>query len=115
MKNNICNQCSGNCASCVGQDACYKCKDGYFLVTDDNSETGMCEVCDSACLTCSGTSTTCTSCANGFTLEGSKCISDNRVIVQFVIQANVNNFIEFMEDLINWLVTSINEGKTVGS
>lgn len=77
--------------------------------------TGMCSVCDSTCQTCSGTSTTCTSCATGFTLEGSKCISFNRVILQFVIQANVNNFIEFMEDLINWLVTSINEGKALGS
>ncbi len=35
--------------------------------------------------------------------------------MEFVIQANVNNFIEFMEDLLNWIVDQVNAGKTVGT
>lgn len=99
----------------MSSSACYQCKDGFYLVTDSGSDTGVCKPCDSTCFTCSGTAQTCTSCANSYTLEGSKCISPNRVVFEFVIQANVNNFVEFMDDLMNWLIESINAGKAVGA
>ena len=35
--------------------------------------------------------------------------------MEFVIQANVNNFIEFMEDLISWIVDQVNSGKVLGT
>ncbi len=85
------------------------------MVSTDNTGTGICQACDSSCLTCTSTSTTCTSCTTGFVLEGSKCISNNRVVLEMVIQANVKNFIEFMSDLINWFVDQANAGKSPGS
>lgn len=116
LKDNQCVQCSGNCAACVSDVSCSRCNNGYFLVpASDALQTGTCQVCDPSCLTCADTSITCLTCANGFTKYGSKCISNNRVIFDIVIQANVNNFIEFMDDLINWIVTTINQGKIIGA
>lgn len=48
-------------------------------------------------------------------LEGSKCISVNRAVLSIVLQANVANIVEFMDDLIDWFVKTINSGKPVGA
>ncbi|KAL4486019.1 hypothetical protein ABPG72_003953 [Tetrahymena utriculariae] len=88
-RNNQCKKCTSPCASCSSQphlcSSCiqgYKfnsqilqceqdiitCRDGQFLDYDNK-----CKSCDSSCKTCDQTSTRCTSCKFGFTLQRCTC------------------------------------------
>lgn len=65
----------------MGLNACARCDNGFYLVKEDSSPTGICQKCNSPCSTCSGSPFICTSCPLTFALNGSSCISPNRVNV----------------------------------
>ncbi|KAL4441764.1 hypothetical protein ABPG74_008761 [Tetrahymena malaccensis] len=76
-----CSQCSntGNCSACVPNytlknNYCYlNCNSNqYAIITDLNSTEQICQLCDPSCLTCFGSSTTCTSCANSYFLNNNQ-------------------------------------------
>lgn len=52
----------------------------------------QCVACDTQCYTCSGYSSSCTSCNSGFTLSGFHCVSDLRMTFWMVLDATPSNF-----------------------
>ncbi|KAL4469881.1 hypothetical protein ABPG72_011102 [Tetrahymena utriculariae] len=93
LANNICNKCDSSCASCKGasQSDCLICNQNYFILVKqnnicvpqcdlsqsqfiDNSNPLQlyCMTCKSSCQTCIN-STNCTSCTQGYYLNGSIC------------------------------------------
>ncbi|EAX98899.1 hypothetical protein TVAG_210940 [Trichomonas vaginalis G3] len=88
LKITILYECSKDCYHCTGKNTCVKCVEGSKLYqskcyssceetsekTFDNGN-DQCELCSSDCGTCSGSSTRCTSCKDGYVLnENNQCI-----------------------------------------
>ena len=90
---NTCDNCIEHCVTCGNTyNECNTCEDNYVLykgqcfIKETQCSDGMylndiniCEQCDnnisgSKCKTCYRTSTTCTSCLDGFVLEDNKCV-----------------------------------------
>ena len=85
---NVCETC-GNCVSCTSVTICTQCLPGYFMfnsvcysvcppqgIPDTNNM--ICVPCDSSCLTCSGTTTNCSSCKGGTYLYTGINYNNNR-------------------------------------
>ena len=78
---NKCGYCTAPCSSCAGTaTSCTACTAGLFVLPNSqcsscntagvyqysNSGIDSCGTCDASCATCSGTSTSCLSCASGY-------------------------------------------------
>ena len=67
LKASTCIQwCMENCLTC--DDPCTICEDGYF------KNQGKCSSCDENCMTCENSASACTSCNEGFALQGARCV-----------------------------------------
>eukprot|EP00702_Spironucleus_salmonicida_P001568 EST42859.1 Cysteine-rich protein [Spironucleus salmonicida] len=76
-----CSTCAADmskCKTCInnfdpsGGTPCEKCLSGFFKETKDGSET--CTACSANCITCTSSSV-CTGCENGFSINSNKCVS----------------------------------------
>ncbi len=114
--NRQCIKCSSECKTCQSQEACMSCSDGFYLDRALLSATGRCLACRSTCKTCSRNAFLCTSCRDGFSLEGTKCINNNRVEYAVTVSADVSLVIVFARTFILILINaaseaSLNQGK----
>jgi len=66
-----CSKCSSNCSSCISETICTACVAGFTLPSSVSQ--GTCLSCTYPCKTCSGTTTYCTLCAEGFTKKNWMC------------------------------------------
>lgn len=88
--NRQCIKCSSECKTCQNQDACMSCSDGFYLDRVLLSATGRCLACRSRCKTCTRNAFFCTTCREGFSLEGTKCIDENRVDYEATASSGVS-------------------------
>jgi hypothetical protein len=65
-----CPVCDKSCLTCDGpsDSDCTACADSFVLID------GSCSICDSPCLTCSNDTDSCTSCEDGYVLNGTSCV-----------------------------------------
>jgi len=78
---------------CMSDDSCYSCHDGYYLDKTDDSVTGKCLACVSQCKTCYKSAYLCVTCRKNFTLDGSKCINDNKIIYNLTVSSDVSQVV----------------------
>lgn len=91
---NKCQSCSNGCIACESAQDCSACNDGYYMLTDENKNSlGVCQQCNSnlGCATCLSNSI-CLSCMSGYSLKGSKCISDKNIRVKMTLIHELNTF-----------------------
>ena len=74
-----CSACPSACSACLSENICTRCASGYTLPAAATQSS--CLACTSPCRTCSGTTTYCTSCVDGFTKKNWMC--ENNVNVGF--------------------------------
>jgi len=61
---------------------CQKCVEGYYPVRNSNKTISRCDICPIQCKLCTD-ATACTSCANGYQLQGGKCTNSyNTTVLQ---------------------------------
>lgn len=70
LKNEICEKCSSPCETCTSEKVCKTCIKGHLLGSDSSCSS----VCSSSCATCENTPDSCTSCKDGFILNGTVCL-----------------------------------------
>jgi hypothetical protein len=79
----------------------------------EGSRTGKCTPCESPCLACENSASSCLSCVDGFSKEGWKCISDIQVKFDLLIDAEIQVFLqkisEFRAFLASLLSLTISE------
>ena len=87
-----CTVCPTGCLICSNVNYCSSAGNGYFLIPNpDGSISGKFGSCLSPCATCSGDEKTCYSCINGYSLNGTQCINNNKVTVGLVLYGSGNN------------------------
>lgn len=72
--------------------------------------TGKCSPCSydlGFCATCVRTSYQCTSCLDGYSLQGIKCVSNVKVVVILVLDTSLAGFVAFIEGFKNEFMTSL--------
>lgn len=92
----LCQYCQTPCATCQNSaTSCNSCSAGYILNGNTCTQGstcpagqypvngGGCQICPVKCATCYN-STTCITCAAGYTLQNSDCISNNSVTLQVI-------------------------------
>lgn len=62
-----CSSCMANCIECLDAISCRTCTVGYYYSVN------VCQLCSLYCLNCS--TTQCYKCADGYTANGTKCVS----------------------------------------
>ena len=80
------------------------CSDGFYLDRVLLSATGRCLACQGTCRTCIRNTFLCTSCRDDSTLEGSKCINNNRVDYEVATSADVSLVALFARTFIQILI-----------
>lgn len=75
----FCSECDKGCQMCQEQYSCYRCLDGFSLITD----TALCRPCtDAKCAECPGDVNKCANCVPGYSLNSSgKCTPDATHII----------------------------------
>lgn len=133
LNGTICLSCSLGCAVCIGLNSCTECSDGYLPSqsgsVSGNSGSGLltCVACAPPCGNCLGSTITCASCPNGFTLVGEVCLSQFHYLIQVSFDTTLSifetNYFTFLSQvttavgvkLSDMVVTSIVSGSvTVG-
>lgn len=69
-----CSKCMANCLECSDRISCITCAVGYFYSAN------VCQMCSMYCLSCNLGA--CTQCADGYTPNGTRCISCQIVMPQ---------------------------------
>lgn len=102
VNSTVCSACPTSCLSCTSSTSCTSCQVGYTL--PQGVETGPCLLCVAPCLTCSGTTTYCTSCVDGYTKKGWKCQSNINVGFSFTVTANVAQILGKIDEIVSQLL-----------
>lgn len=84
-------------------------------MTKGASTTGECKKCDSECQTCTNNAITCLSCPPKFEMDGSRCVSVNKVTLKLVLNIPLSNLISVMDSLLSWIVDNINKNLAAGA
>ena len=114
--NNSCIACATNCIFCLSADFCLACQIGFVpveagLLEGDGPVTNTnCSACTSPCSTCEGSSTTCTSCVSGFTLNSDICLSNFNYLVTVSFPVTLAIFQENYLSFLNAIVTASGVG-----
>jgi hypothetical protein len=77
-------------------------------MTEGSSTTGKCKKCDDECKTCAKSGSLCSSCPPKFDLDGSRCLSVNRVGLKLTLGIPLSNLISIMDTLLQWIVDNYN-------
>jgi hypothetical protein len=104
-----CVKCKPECSGCLNENACFSCSKGFYISKLAGSATGKCLACDVECKTCNQYGYLCTSCPDNYTLEGFKCISNNRVEFSVVIGAEASQFVTIAKEFVQQLIASANQ------
>ena len=80
------------------------CRDSFYLDRVLLSATGRCLACQSTCKTCIRNAFLCTTCRDGFSLEGTKCINNNRVDYEVTTSSDVSLVALFARTFIQILI-----------
>lgn len=127
---NVCVACNSNCAQCISKAMCLICAPGFVATQSGNIVGGEvafmglvnCTACTDNCATCMGSTSTCTSCNSGFTINSGVCISNFNYQVSTTLNVNLasftNNYVNFINQVAkaagvssnNIRVLSIKEG-----
>ena len=117
LNGSVCDKCNSSCASCLSSSMCTTCASGYVAVqsggVSGNMASGLlnCTLCQSPCVTCIGSSSTCTSCESGFSLKGSICISNFNYQIDIVFNVTLpqfeNNYLSFINQVASAAGTSV--------
>lgn len=92
LEGNSCSACNSNCKDCTSLSFCNLAADGYFVQSHiDNSNSGAVFACQSPCLACYYSANYCLSCISGYSISGSRCIADSKVIIKVNIGAADSN------------------------
>lgn len=109
LNGTICSSCSSGCAQCISLNMCTMCALGYIpqqsgtLLGNAASGVLSCVACTDNCATCLGSSSTCTSCISGFTLNGIICTSNFNFQISTTLavslQVFTNNYVAFINQI----------------
>lgn len=111
---NECIVCDSSCATCLSGESCTSCASGFTTTdTSTNGQNGFtCSACQSPCATCSGSTTTCNSCASGFSFNGWRCVQNFHFFFTLTLQVSVTafnpNYFTFLTQLAQALSSSSN-------
>lgn len=76
LYNSKCYSCPTGCRTCTNSHVCLTCNNGYVLeLSSIQFNHHICRLCLYPCSTCIGNEYSCTACADGFMLDGWKCLS----------------------------------------
>lgn len=93
-----CTRCGNNCDICKGKDECKVCNRGYLLRKfDENLYDDQCTQCNSNCASCVNFPDQCTSCKEGFRINGTKCISRLVCGFKYVFDVDCTQFMDNSE------------------
>lgn len=110
--NNTCIACNSNCIFCFSASFCFACENGFvplsvgMLEGDAPLTNNNCSTCASPCSTCEETTTTCTSCVSGFTLNGDVCLSNFNYLVTVSFPVTLAVFQENYLSFLNAIATA---------
>jgi len=81
-----CSACNSNCLDCSSLTYCNQAASGYYLdINNDGSFSGKVYSCNSPCLTCQYNSNYCLTCISGYTISGSVCFSNAKIVIQIIL------------------------------
>lgn len=93
-----CSRCENNCDICKGKDECKVCHRGYLLRKfDEDLYDDQCTQCSSNCASCADYPNQCTSCPNGYRMNGTRCISRLVCKFEYVFQVDCTQFMDNSE------------------
>lgn len=108
-----CSACPAGCATCSSLTNCLSCSTGYTassqLVTTDQV---TCVACVSPCATCIFNQNTCTSCAQGFILQGWKCTPVFNFYFVVVLNQTLSSFYLNYAGFLNTISQSVQASST---
>lgn len=104
---NGCTQCPTSCTSCISSTICTSCAAGYTISLSQSS--GICSSCISPCATCSGSTTTCLSCVDGYTKQSWKCQRNQYVGFTFVLTGTPTDILGSIDSFVSYILSKLNE------
>jgi hypothetical protein len=75
------------------------------VVDEQGQNTGVCKKCLHKCTSCIEEEKKCLSCAEGYVLEGIKCVSIHQVTFTITMTATMDQFLPIYQDLEKELIT----------
>lgn len=93
LENSTCLTCPVGCLHCTNSQTCLTCFDGYILeLPDIRFSPHVCQKCKYPCATCIINAEICTSCREGFFINGWQCLATYNFGLQVRLSTNITNF-----------------------